>query len=243
MGIFKVEKKDLNGNVVGIYEFPNTILDVGLEFLTSQVGADFNTAPGIGVGTSDITPDTNQHGLIAPILNTTKTKGAKIATFTPNTSTVQNPNGNKTFTASVHFQANEAIGELTEVAYAMAGINPGDGRLGSPLNRTLFQTVGALDTRFAATPELDQFQNSDISNLTKVYGSNFYSETFIPSANGTDISELALSLASSGNPAFPLNVSIYTDSTSISGTPTTLIGSTTIPAFSEPVQRWRIASF
>ncbi|CAM6032152.1 unnamed protein product, partial [Sphagnum compactum] len=208
----------------------NTILDAGLEYLCTG-GTNFNDTPTIGVGSSDITPDTNQVGLIAEVASNT-------ATFTPGISTIQNPNGNTQFLVSTHFNSNQAIGELTELSYFMNG---------TPLNRTLFQTPGFLDTRFANTPELDQFQNVDISNVTQVYGSVYLDQTFVVGASGgafstppANLTEVALSLASSGNPAYPLTVEIFSDN---SGQPGTVLGTTTIAAFSEPVQRWRIATF
>lgn len=232
MGIFKVNKKNLQGEIVDSFEFQNTILDAGLEYLCNAVGNDFNKAPAIGVGSSDVTPDTNQVNLISPILS-------KTATYLPGTSTPDNLQGDKTFSVNTNFLANEAVGDLTEIAYYM--------NTGVPLNRTLFQTQGQLDTRFSTSPELDQVQNSDISNLTKVYGSIILDQTFTvaSSAGGggtgvTNLTEIALSFASSGNPPVGLTVALYSDN---AGQPGSVLGTTTIAAFSEPVQRWRVAEF
>jgi len=233
MGIFRVEKKDLGGKLVESFEMQNTILDAGLEYLCNATTNDFNTHPQIGVGSSDITPDTNQIGLISKI-------AVKTATFTPGTSTLGNLQGNKQFLVATHFNSNEAIGDLTELTYYMSGtVNP------VPLNRTLFQVPGTLDTKFTATPELDQAQIIDISNVSKIYGTTFYDQTFTVSASGgssgvTNLTELALSLASSGNPAFPLIVQLYSDN---AGVPNALLATSAISVFSEPVQRWRIAKF
>ena len=234
MGIFKVEKKDLDGNTVESYEMQNTILDAGLEYLCTAVGYDFDSIPQIGVGSSDITPDTNQVGLISPVAVTT-------ATFTPGTSTDSNPEGDKQFIVSANFTASQAIGELTELTYYMNTLSGKN----IPLNRTLFQVPGQLDTAFTPTPELDQIQNIDVSNVTQVYGANFYDQTFTVSASGgpsgvNNIVEIALSMASSGDPAYPLTVALYSDS---SGSPGTLLSTATIPAFANPVQEWVVASF
>jgi len=149
MGIFRVEKKNLEGEVVASYLMQNTVLDGGLEYLCGNTN-NFNTNPLIGVGSSDITPDTNQIGLIAPV-------EVLAATYTPGTSTAQNLLGDTQFMVSTHFGASDAIGDLTELSYYMNN--------GAPLNRTLFQTPGTLDTRFPATSELDQQQTTDISNV------------------------------------------------------------------------------
>ena len=100
MGIFHVSKKDLNGKIVESYTMQNVILDAGLEYLCGQggtgtgVGNDFNLNPQIGVGTNDITPDTNQIGLISPVAN-----GLNTATFTSKSlSTTENTTGNNQFT-------------------------------------------------------------------------------------------------------------------------------------------------
>jgi hypothetical protein len=232
MGIFRIEKKNLNGETVEVMEFPNTILDTGLEYLCAAPGNDFNIRPHIAVGASDVTPDTNQKGLIQQIM-------MKDATFTAGTSTGPNPNGNKQFIATANFASNEAVGELTEISYIMATASD-DVTNPIPLNRTLFQVAGALDTRFSATPELDQIQNTDISNVSKIFGTTQFSQSFTTGTGVVNLSEIALSLASSGAPAVPLQIQLCADA---AGVPGAVLGTTVIAQFAEPVQRWRIGSF
>jgi len=99
MAIFTCQMHDLQGKLVGEWIQENVILDSALNYLCNGPGNNFNVMPRIGVGTSDVTPDTSQKNLIAYVLDIA-------ATFTPGVSSPGNTQGDKTFTVTATFAAN-----------------------------------------------------------------------------------------------------------------------------------------